>query len=118
MPPGGFSSPARRAANRSSGPLDRIWNSFAALDGQGEILGTADKFHLVPLGEYVPFRGILPFINKLTPGSMNFTPGPGPRTLHLPDLPSFSPLICYEVIFPGAVTDPHDRPGSHRQRDQ
>src|SRR6185437_743295 len=27
-----------------------------------------------------------------------------------PGLPPFSPLICYEVIFPGAVTDPKDRP--------
>jgi apolipoprotein N-acyltransferase len=27
-----------------------------------------------------------------------------------PGLPPFSPLICYEVIFPGAVTDPRDRP--------
>ncbi|GAB2178019.1 apolipoprotein N-acyltransferase [Dongia sp. agr-C8] len=92
------------------GPLTEIWNSFAVLDGRGQILGTADKFHLVPLGEYVPLRGILPFINKLTPGSMNFTPGPGPRTLHTPALPPFSPLICYEVIFPGAVVDPNDRP--------
>jgi len=93
------------------GPLDEVWNSLAAIDRQGRILGTADKFHLVPLGEYVPFREIFPFINKLTPGSMNFSPGPGPRTLHLPGLPPVSPLICYEAIFPGAVTDPNDRPG-------
>jgi apolipoprotein N-acyltransferase len=92
------------------GPLAEIWNSFAVMDDRGQILGTTDKFHLVPLGEYVPLRGIFPFINKLTPGSMNFTPGPGPRTLHMPDLPPFSPLICYEVIFPGAVVDPKDRP--------
>jgi apolipoprotein N-acyltransferase len=92
------------------GPLREIWNSFAVLDDRGQILGSADKFHLVPLGEYVPLRGIFPFINKLTPGSMNFTPGPGPRTLHMPGLPPFSPLICYEVIFPGAVVDPGDRP--------
>jgi apolipoprotein N-acyltransferase len=82
-----------------------------AIDRDGRILGTADKFHLVPLGEYVPFREIFPFINKITPGSMNFTPGPGPQTLHLPALPPVSPLICYEAIFPGAVTDPSDRPG-------
>jgi apolipoprotein N-acyltransferase len=98
-------------AEPASGPLERIWNSLSVIDGQGKILGTADKFHLVPLGEYVPMREIFTFINKLTPGSMNFTPGPGPRTLHVPGLPSFSPLICYEVIFPGAVTDPADRPG-------
>jgi apolipoprotein N-acyltransferase len=92
------------------GPLKEIWNSFAVLDDRGQILGTADKFHLVPLGEYVPMREIFTFINKLTPGSMNFTPGPGPRTLHVPVLRTISPLICYEVIFPGAVTDPNDRP--------
>jgi apolipoprotein N-acyltransferase len=109
-PPGGVLITGAPRGEPAAGPLERIWNSLAVIDRQGQILGTADKFHLVPLGEYVPFRGIFPFINKLTPGSMNFTPGPGPRTLHLDGLPSFSPLICYEVIFPGAVTDSGDRP--------
>jgi apolipoprotein N-acyltransferase len=95
----------------ATGPLAEIWNSMSAIDSNGRIVGTSDKFHLVPLGEYVPLREIFPFINKLTPGSMNFSPGPGPRTLHLPGLPPISPLICYEVIFPGAVVDPKDRPG-------
>jgi apolipoprotein N-acyltransferase len=95
----------------ASGPLDQVWNSMAAINHDGQILGTADKFHLVPLGEYVPLREIFPFINKITPGSMNFTPGPGPRTLHLPGLPPVGLLICYEAIFPGDVTDPGDRPG-------
>jgi apolipoprotein N-acyltransferase len=110
VPPGGLLLTGAPRAEPLDGPLTEIWNSFAALDDRGQILGTADKFHLVPLGEYVPLRGIFPFINKITPGSMNFTPGPGPRTLHLPGLPSFTPLICYEVIFPGAVVDPGDRP--------
>jgi apolipoprotein N-acyltransferase len=110
VPPGGILITGAPRGEPSNGPLERIWNSLAVIDGQGQVLGTADKFHLVPLGEYVPFRGILPFINKLTPGSMNFTPGPGPRTLHMPGLPPFSPLICYEVIFPGAVVDASDRP--------
>jgi apolipoprotein N-acyltransferase len=111
VPPGGLLVTGAPRGEPLNGPLDRIWNSLAVIDGQGEILGTADKFHLVPLGEYVPMREIFTFINKLTPGSMNFTPGPGPRTLHMPGLPPFSPLICYEVIFPGAVTDAADRPG-------
>lgn len=92
------------------GPIDQIWNSLEVLNANGDVLATADKFHLVPLGEYVPFRNILTFINKLTPGSMNFSTGPGPQTVHVPGLPPFGALICYEVIFPGAVTDPKDRP--------
>jgi apolipoprotein N-acyltransferase len=73
-------------------------------------VGTFDKFHLVPFGEYVPLAGILP-IEKIAPGGgAGFSAGPGPRTLRLPGLPPVSPLICYEVIFPGNVIDPDDRP--------
>ena len=87
----------------------RIMNALYAIDGAGSVVGTFDKFHLVPFGEYVPLARYLP-IEKLTGGKTGFTPGPGPRTLRLPGLPPVSPLICYEVIFPGAVTDPGDRP--------
>src|SRR6185437_8209973 len=87
----------------------QFWNSLAAIDGKGDIVATFDKFHLVPFGEYVPFRGILP-ISKITPGTVDFTPGPGPRTLHLEGLPPVEPLICYEVIFPHAIVDEADRP--------
>src|SRR3546814_6382929 len=41
---------------------------------------------------------------------MDFSPGPGPRTLTIPGAPPFSPLICYEAIFPGAVVDRGERP--------
>jgi len=94
-----------------SGQLREIWNSLVALDSKGRIVGTADKFHLVPLGEYVPLRGLLPFIDKLTPGNMNFSKAIGPRTLSLPGLPPVGALICYEAIFPDAVVDPAHRPG-------
>jgi apolipoprotein N-acyltransferase len=69
-----------------------------------------DKFHLVPLGEYVPLRGIVP-LEKITAGIGDFSAGPGPRTLALPGLPPVSPLICYEIIFGGDVVDDATRPG-------
>jgi apolipoprotein N-acyltransferase len=67
---------------------------------------------LVPYGEYLPARPLLETIglSRLAPGSLDFWPGPGPRTLVLDGLPPVGPLICYEVIFPGRVTDHAKRP--------
>ncbi len=96
------------APRRGMAP-EKIWNGLTVLDSSGAIRGSFDKFHLVPFGEYMPLRGILPF-DKITPGTLDFSPGPGPRTLRLGSLPPFSPLICYEVIFPGNVVAPDDRP--------
>ncbi|KAA5604959.1 apolipoprotein N-acyltransferase [Roseospira marina] len=87
----------------------QVWNSLMAIAPDGSIRDTYDKAHLVPFGEYVPFADVLP-VQKITPGRVDFTPGPGPRTLRLKGLPPVAPLICYEVIFPGAVVRPDDRP--------
>ena len=109
-PPGGaLISGAIRTTPEPSEPR-MLWNSLHGFDDGGRVIATYDKAHLVPFGEYVPFRDVLSFA-KLTYGAVDFSPGPGPRTLRLPGLPPFSPLICYEAIFPQAVLDADDRPG-------
>lgn len=83
----------------------QIYNSLYVMDKQAMILATYDKHHLVPFGEYVPLRFIWPFIEKITKGGLDFSGGPGPQTLEVPGIPPFSPLICYEAIFPDAAAD-------------
>src|SRR5260370_40336935 len=58
----------------------------------------------------MPLRSLVP-IAAIANDGVDFSAGPGPRTLDLPGLPPVGPLICYEVIFPGAVVDPARRPG-------
>ena len=84
-------------------------NSLLALGPDGATLGSYDKVHLVPFGEYVPLRQYLP-LPKLTQGASDFTPGDGHGALAIDGLPPFSVLICYEAIFPQEVVKPGTRP--------
>ena len=108
-PPGGLLITGAIRRERAADGTPRLWNSLYAIEPSGAVAGVYDKFHLVPFGEYVPFRRLLP-VTKLTAGSIDFSAGPGPRSLRLPGLPPAGPLICYEVIFPHQVVDPSDRP--------
>jgi len=87
------------------GARTRFYNSFAIFGPHGKLLGTSDKFHLVPFGEYLPFEDTLRSIG-ITEIAANtgFSSGPGPQTFSVPGVPPVGPLICYEVIFPQAVT--------------
>lgn len=76
-------------------------NSLIVLDKELNFLESFDKFHLVPFGEYIPFQSYIP-LPTITQFS-GFVEGAGPQTLTHPNLPPFSPLVCYEVIFPGKV---------------
>lgn len=89
-----------------------IANSLFVIDGLANVQASYDKSHLVPFGEYVPLRGLLGLLGlgRFVPSSIDFTPGPGPTVIDLEGLPSFSPLVCYEVIFPAAVVPRNARP--------
>jgi apolipoprotein N-acyltransferase len=86
---------------------ERPRNSLFAIGAGGVIEGIYDKWHLVPFGEYQP--DWLPLGIQVVPGG-GFARGPGPRTLHLPKVPTVGALICYEAIFPSQVIDAEDRP--------
>ena len=77
-----------------------IFNSLVMLDNSGEIIGNYDKHALVPFGEFIPLRFLIPKSLKLPVGDKDFSRGQGAKTLNWSGLPPLSPLICYEGIFP------------------
>ncbi|HUE78994.1 MAG TPA: apolipoprotein N-acyltransferase [Sphingomicrobium sp.] len=92
--------------------VDGATNSVVILDPGGNIAGRYDKAHLVPFGEYLPMRPLLSSLglSRLAPGDVDFTAGPGPRTLAIPGWGRVGVQICYEIIFSGDVVDPNNRP--------
>jgi apolipoprotein N-acyltransferase len=78
------------------------FNSAYLLTPAGESRGKYDKVHLVPYGEYVPLRNIVPFVKGLTAGIGDFTAGAGFYPLLLDDR-KIGILICYEGILPYAA---------------
>ncbi len=71
-----------------------------------------DKAHLVPYGEYLALRWLLEPLGatRLVPGSVDFLPGPGPRSFDVPGFGKAGIQICYEIIFSGQVVDRANRP--------
>ena len=89
-----FGSVQRRYA-----PVPQTFNAAFVLQPDGETAAVYRKIHLVPFGEYVPFRSLLFFASPLVEAVAPFSPGTGPVTLpiggHL-----ISTAICYEIIYP------------------
>ncbi len=86
-----------------SGP---IYNRAFMLDKNGETKGFADKVHLVPFGEYLPFPTVFGYLGQLTAQSGQFTPGAKHNVISVPDSKGRAGIyICYESIFPNITRD-------------
>jgi apolipoprotein N-acyltransferase len=93
---------------------DRYYNSVAVVPQTAlgrVIVDQYDKHHLVPFGEYLPFSGFLRAVGlaQLAPYDDGFSRGAAPKVMSA-DGPAFSPLICYEAIFPGEIYPKGERP--------
>ena len=117
LPPGTrLITGAARADDPRPGESEyRYYNAIHVVGDDGTIVGTYDKIHLVPFGEYFPDvfdsvlrgMGIRQFVH--VPGG--FTAGERGGGLVIQGLPPVAATICYEAIFPGAIVGPGARPG-------
>jgi apolipoprotein N-acyltransferase len=81
---------------------DAVYNSAALFSPEGELVARYDKVHLVPFGEYVPFRRLLPFADVLTKEVGEFTHGVSRQPL-VTSQARIGIFICYESVFPDEV---------------
>ncbi len=85
-----------------------FYDSGFVWDPEGRFVDRYDKTHLVPFGEYMPFRAVLGrFVEAIARGAANtdVTPGTAPRSVRFPvpgaeGLVSAGVPICYELLFP------------------
>ena len=79
-----------------------VFNSANLVSPAGQWDGRYSKIHLVPFGEYVPFRSLFSFASGLTQAVGTFTRGTSRLPLNAGDA-KLGIFICYESIFPNEV---------------
>jgi apolipoprotein N-acyltransferase len=77
--------------------------SVLAFDDRGRLVDRYDKVHLVPFGEFVPWRSRLGWISAIQQIPVDRLPGSSIRTIGQSGLPPYGTPICFENAFP-AIT--------------
>ncbi|MFO0796173.1 MAG: apolipoprotein N-acyltransferase [Gemmataceae bacterium] len=93
------------------------YNSALLLTATGQEAGRYDKIHLVPFGEYVPFRGTFPWLQAFTPYEGDYSCRPGQRWTRFVAVSggrdfTFACLICYEDSDPSLARRYVEREGT------
>lgn len=87
------------------GPRPRTFLNAAVLyDAEGDEVDRYIKRHLVPFGEYVPFRSLIGELGPLRQVPRDGLPGPGPGAI-VAGAARVAVAICFETLFPGEVRD-------------
>jgi len=114
-----LAEPVRRLARESHTPVlvgtdqyeavsadttGHFFNGAVLVGPDGRNLDSYQKIHLVPFGEFVPFKRLLFFVKPLVENVADFTHG-SRRTVFDADGTRFSVAICYEVIYSGLARE-------------
>jgi len=86
----------------SKGVVKRTFNRAYQFDASGTEIDRYDKVHLVPFGEFIPFRDTMPAVSELISGLMPVQPAVYPGAdFHVFDVGpfKFGPAICFEDTF-------------------
>ena len=79
------------------------------MGADGARVGRYDKIHLVPYGEYVPFKRLFAFARKLTGKVSDFTRGDERKVFRLSTQDGrahrYGVFICYEAVFADEVRE-------------
>ncbi len=86
-----------------------FYNSLVLLDDTGAVLERYHKHRLLPFGEFVPGKDLLP-LPSVAHEWADYRPGPGPVVLgtRMGSIPPFIPLVCSEAIFPESCFGSHE----------
>ena len=82
----------------------RLQNSAEFIAADGSFRGRYDKMHLVPFGEYVPFKRLFFFAGNLLADVGEFSAGKK-RSVFAVDGHKYGTFICYESIFGDEVRE-------------
>jgi apolipoprotein N-acyltransferase len=91
-----------RNAGQTPQHATELYNSASLVSPGGEWVGRYDKMHLVPFGEYVPFKRVFGFAGGLTKEVGDFSSGNSRAPLQAGS-GKLGVFICYESIFPDEV---------------
>jgi apolipoprotein N-acyltransferase len=82
----------------------RLYNAAFLVTPEGRTAAVYRKIHLVPFGEYIPFKSWLFFVSPIVESLAEFAPGGAivmlPVGKHMT-----STAICYEVVYPSLIRE-------------
>ena len=101
-----FSSKHKIILGINSYKDSKIFNSLVVIDNNTNILSKYDKNKLVPFGEFLPFENFFKKfgLKKITQGYLSFSSSDTRNLININKL-NFLPLICYEIIYSGNISN-------------